>query len=37
MATYGEHLAFDKKLKTHQKYLQLPAIEIYKSKTEINP
>ena len=37
MAIYDEHLAVDNKLKTHQKYLQLLAIELYKSKNELNP
>ena len=37
MATYDELLDFDSKLKTHQKYLQFLAIEIYKSKNELNP
>ena len=37
MATYDDLLAFDCKLKTHQKHLQFLAIEIYKSKDELNP
>ena len=37
MATYDELLAFDIKLKTHQKHLQFLAIEIYKFKNELNP
>ena len=37
MATYDELLAFDNKLKTHQRHLQFLAIEIYKSKNKPNP
>ena len=37
MATYDEPLAFDNKLKTHQRHLQFLAIEIYKSKNKLNP
>ena len=37
MATYDELLAFDIKLETHQKHLQVLAIEIYKFKNELNP
>ena len=37
MATYDDLLALDNKLKTHQKHLQFLAIEIYKSKNELNP
>ena len=37
MATYDDLLAFDSKLKTHQKHLQFLAIEIYKFKNELNP
>ena len=37
MATYDELLDFDSKLKTCQKHLQFLAIEIYKSKNELNP
>ena len=36
MATYDDLLALDNKLKTHQKYLQFLAIEIYKSKNKLN-
>ena len=37
MATCDELFAFDNKLKTHQKHLQFLAIEICKSKNELNP
>ena len=37
MATYDELLALDNKLKTHQRHLQLLAIEIFKSKNKLNP
>ena len=36
MATCDVLLAFDIKLKTHQKHLQFLAIEIYKFKNELN-
>ena len=35
--TYDELLALDNKLKTNQSHLQFLAIEIYKSKNELNP
>ena len=37
MATYDDVLALDNKLKTHQRHLQFLAIEIYKSKNNLNP
>ena len=37
VATYNELLALYNKLKIHQKYLQVLAIEIYKPKNKINP
>ena len=37
IATYDELLALDNKLKTHQRHLQVLAIEIYKSKNKLNP
>ena len=37
MATYDELLAFDIKLKIHQKHLQFLTTEIYKFKNELNP
>ena len=37
MATYDDLLALDNKLKIHQRHLQFPAIEIYKSKHKLNP
>ena len=37
MATYGELLALDNKLKIHQRHLQFLAIEIYESKNKLNP
>ena len=36
MATYDGLLALDNKLKTHQRHLQLLAIEVYKSKTNLS-
>ena len=36
MPTYDGLLAFDNKLKTHQRHLQFLAIEIYKSKNKLN-
>ena len=36
MATYDDLLALDNKLKTHQRHLQLLAIEVYKSKTTLS-
>ena len=37
MATYDELLALNNKLKIHQMHLQFLAIEMYKSKTKLNP
>ena len=37
MATYDDLLALDNKLKTHQRHLQFLAIEIYRSKNNLNP
>ena len=37
MATYDELLALDNKLKIHQRYLELLAIGICKSKNKLNP
>ena len=37
MATYDDVLALDNKLKTHQRHLQFLAIEIYRSKNNLNP
>ena len=38
MATYDDDLlAFDNKLKTHQRHLSFLVIEIYKSKNKLNP
>ena len=37
MATYDELLALDNKLKIHQRHLQFLAIEMYKSKTKLDP
>ena len=37
MGKYDDVLALDNKLKTHQRYLQFLAIEIYKSKNALNP
>ena len=37
MATYDDLLALDNKLKTHQRHLQFLAIEIYRSKTKLDP
>ena len=37
MATYDEVLALDKKLKIRQGQLQFLTIELYKSKSKLNP
>ena len=37
MATYDDLSALDNKLKTHQRLLQLLAIEIYKYENKRNP
>ena len=37
MATYDDLLALDNKLKTHQRYLQFLATEIYNIKNKLNP
>ena len=37
MATYDDLLALDNKLKTDQKHLQFPTIEMHKSKNKLNP
>ena len=37
MAAYDNLLASDNKLKNHQRYLQVLAIEIYKSKNTLKP
>ena len=37
MATYGDLLALDNKLKSDQKHLQFLAIAIYKCKNKLNP
>ena len=37
MATHDDVLALDNKMKTHQRHLQFLAIEIYKSKNNLNP
>ena len=37
MATHDDLLALNNKLKTHQRHLQLLAIEIYKFKNKLSP
>ena len=37
MAIYDDLLALDNKLKTRERHLQFLAIEIYKSKNNLNP
>ena len=37
MTIYVDLLAWDDKLKTHQRHLHFLAIKIYKSKSKLNP